>query len=219
MQKLSLALSGSLLLALAGTTGCGSIYYATMEKFGYAKRDLLIERVEEARTSQTEAKEEIQDTFTAFKTLTGFDGGALEDKYEELNDKLEASTAAAEDVTERVDSVEKVATDLFAEWDEEIEQISNADIQAKSRRLRSDAESRYKDLMKAMRAAEARMAPVLSAFNDQVLFLKHNLNAQAVSSLQDEVMKIEDTVSSLIAEMERSIAEADEFISEMQPAS
>jgi hypothetical protein len=59
------------------------------------------------------------------------------------------------------------------------------------------------------------MTPVLSAFKDQVLFLKHNLNARAVASLSDTVKGIEGDVGRLIAEMNASIAEANQFIEQM----
>ena len=61
----------------------------------------------------------------------------------------------------------------------------------------------------------SKIAPVLSAFHDQVLFLKHNLNAQAIASLQDELTTVENETGILIQEMEKSIDEADAFIQEM----
>jgi hypothetical protein len=66
-----------------------------------------------------------------------------------------------------------------------------------------------------MKRAESKIAPVLSAFRDQVLFLKHNLNAQAVASLREELVSVEADIASLIKEMEASIAEADAFIGAM----
>ena len=66
-----------------------------------------------------------------------------------------------------------------------------------------------------MKQAERKIDPVLSAFRDQVLFLKHNLNAQAVASLQGELVSIESNVASLIKEMDASIAEANTFINSM----
>ena len=56
------------------------------------------------------------------------------------------------------------------------------------------------------------MAPPLAAFRDQVTFLKHNLNAQAIASLETQVVSIETDVKKLVADMEASIAEADSFI-------
>jgi hypothetical protein len=59
------------------------------------------------------------------------------------------------------------------------------------------------------------MAPVLAAFKDTVLVLKHDLNAQAVASLQGTVVEIERDVEALIDDMEASIAEADRFVAGM----
>src|SRR5690606_23106460 len=73
----------ALLVAVAalGLPACSSMYYRTMEAFGYAKRDLLVENVEDARESQATAKTQFQLTFDAFKKLTDFEGGELEKQY------------------------------------------------------------------------------------------------------------------------------------------
>ena len=63
-----------------------------------------------------------------------------------------------------------------------------------------------------MKRAEAKIQPVLTVFNDQVLYLKHNLNAQAISALKGELNAVESDVSALIIAMERSINEANAFI-------
>ena len=67
-----------------------------------------------------------------------------------------------------------------------------------------------------MKRAERKIDPVLNAFRDQVLYLKHNLNAQAIASLQSELVSIESDVARLIKEMDASIREANEFIATMQ---
>jgi hypothetical protein len=56
------------------------------------------------------------------------------------------------------------------------------------------------------------MEPVLVQLNDYVLYLKHNLNAQAIGALKREVDDIELEVNRLIADISRSIQEADEFL-------
>jgi hypothetical protein len=67
-----------------------------------------------------------------------------------------------------------------------------------------------------MKRAERKIDPVLNAFRDQVLYLKHNLNAQAIASLQSELVSIESDVARLIQEMDASIREANSFIASMQ---
>ena len=61
--------------------------------------------------------------------------------------------------------------------------------------------------------------PVLAAFHDQVLFLKHNLNAEAISSLKETAGGINDDVKALIADMDKSINEANSFVAQMKTTS
>lgn len=192
------------------------MYYASMEKLGREKRDILAKRVSAGREDQEKAKEQFQTTLEAFQDLTGFDGGELEKVYNKLNKELERSEGRANQVRERIDGIERVARDLFREWDAEIEKMSSADLRSKSRVLRDDTEDRYKQLIDKMRQAESKMEPVIAAFRDQVLFLKHNLNAKAISSLKDTALEIESGVADLIREMQASIAEADSFIASME---
>jgi hypothetical protein len=77
---------------------------------------------------------------------------------------------------------------------------------------------RYGQLMTAMRQAASRMEPILVTFRDQVLFLKHNLNAQALRSLDLTSRSLQADIAALIRDMEKSIREAETFIREMQPA-
>ena len=205
-------------VALAGLTACSSLYYSTMEKFGYQKRDLLVERVQEASASQADAKQQIQTTFEAFQSLTAFQGGELETKYNQFKGLHEQSAARAADVTKRIASIEEVGGDMFTEWEREIGEIQNPDLRAQSERMKAETEQRYASLIGTMKAAEQRMQPVLTAFNDQVLFLKHNLNAAAISSLQGEATKIQADVAGLVAEMQKAIDEAERFVQSLPQA-
>ena len=48
----------TLFIVLFSTNACQKAYYSTMEKFGVHKRDIMVDRVGEARDSQEEAKEQ-----------------------------------------------------------------------------------------------------------------------------------------------------------------
>ncbi len=196
--------------------GCQSAYYEAAEQVGYHKRDILVDRVEDSRDAQLEAEEQFQSALEQLSLLTNFDGGDLEDMYEDMRDEYEDAAEAAEEVSERIDAVEHVAQSLFDEWQEEIAQYSNARLKADSQAKLRETRKRYDGMMAAMRKSEAKMDPVLRAFNDNVLYLKHNLNAQAVASLQVEFRQIEGDIEALIREMRAAIASSDAFIASMQ---
>jgi hypothetical protein len=195
--------------------GCQTAYYSAMEKFGVHKRDMLVDRVKSARDSQEEAKEQFKSALEKFSAVVQFDGGELKQKYEELNTELEKSESKAKAVQDRIESVESVSNALFKEWETELEKYSNEKMRNISQQKLTQTQQKYTKLIDAMNRARLKIEPVLGTFRDQVLFLKHNLNAQAIASIQGELVEVESDIASLIKEMENSIKEADVFISEM----
>jgi hypothetical protein len=207
-----LCLAGlSLALCFSGI-GCRSTYYSVMEKFGKHKRDLLKEEVEEARNDQVKASEQFKDALTRLKEFYGIPGGDLEKTYRQFSDDYEKCTDRAQTVRKRVATVEQLAGDLFKEWAEEIETYASAKLKANSQAKYEETRKKYESLHAAMKKAEQGMEPVLVLFRDQVLYLKHNLNAQAIGALKGEVLDIEREIGALIRDMNKSIAEADAFI-------
>ena len=206
---------GALGLALVALCGCGGVYYNTMEKLGYPKREMLVDRVQKARDAQEDAKQQFQSALEEFTAVTGYQGGDLEKMYNRLRDQLQRSESKAQAVGKRIDDVESVGEALFKEWQSELDQYSSPDLRRASEDRLGQTRLRYARLVAAMRSAEMKIEPVLTAFRDQVLFLKHNLNAQALASLQNELTTIQTDVAGLIREMEASIAEANAFIDAM----
>lgn len=208
--------SFSILAAAFVLGGCQAAMYRAYESFGIEKRDLLVDRVEDARDAQSEAKDQFTSALDQFRSVVEVDGGDLERTYDRVNAEYERSAARASDVRKRIDAVERVAEDLFAEWQDELEEYTNPTLKRDSERLLKDTRRRYSTLIQAMRRAEKSMDPVLNTFRDQVLVLKHNLNARAIGALRKELTSIERQTAALMKEMEKSIAEANEFIKSMQ---
>lgn len=211
MKRLAL-----LLVSASMLTGCQSAYYAAAEKVGYAKRDILVSRVESARDAQVDAKGEITDALAEFRKVVNFQGGELEARYESLAAQLDDSEDAANEVHKRVRDVEDVAEVLFDEWREELAQYSSADLRAKSEQQLRQTRARYEQMIGAMKRAEGRLEPALRPLRDQVLYLKHNLNAQAIAGIKGEVVQVDAQVGQLVAEIDRATAEADRFIAGLE---
>ncbi len=214
----SLTLSLLLTVLCLPLASCSKVYYGTWEALGVHKRDIMVERVQEARDDQEEAKEQFASALEKFSAMFEFEGGELEDKYKALKSELDDSESKAAAVKGRIDSVENVSEALFAEWTSELDQYSNADLRAASEKQLRQTRKKYDQMIAAMRKAESKMEPVLAAFRDQVLFLKHNLNARAIASIEGTAGELETDVARLIEEMEASIKEADEFIASMGQA-
>lgn len=197
-------------------TGCSTVYYGTMEKFGVHKRDILVDRVTDARDAQQDAKKQFANALEQFKSVVKVKGGELEKQYEKLNAAYQSSQQRAQAVHDRIDAVENVADALFDEWRAELKQYGSESLRRQSQEQYDRTKQRYRQLIEAMNKAASRIDPVLKPMHDQVLFLKHNLNARAIAALGDELVSVQTNVDSLLRDMESAIAEADAFIRTMK---
>lgn len=205
----------ALVLSIFTLTGCQSAYYSAMEQVGYHKRDIMVDRVEEAKESQQEAQQEFSSALEALSALTQFDGGELESVYNKINDKYQDSESAAEEVRERIAAIEDVSEALFDEWQDELDLYTNRSLRRASEQKLHETRTSYNTMLKAMKRAEQKMTPVLNTLRDNTLYLKHNLNASAVGALQGEFSNLEQDIQYAIKQMNAAIAESDKFLQKL----
>ncbi|MGR5235872.1 DUF2959 domain-containing protein [Vibrio alfacsensis] len=205
----------AIVLSIFTLTGCQSAYYSAMEKVGYHKREIMIDRVEDAKESQQEAQEEFTSALEALSALTHFDGGELESVYNDINGKYEDSERAAQDVRDRIAAIEDVSDALFDEWQDELELYTSAKLRRSSEQKLRETKSSYKSMLSAMKRAEQKMTPVLNTLRDNTLYLKHNLNASAIGSLKGEFSSLEKDIQFAIKQMNAAIAESDKFLQKL----
>jgi len=204
-----------LLLALLLVAGCRTAYYSTMETFGVHKRDLRKKNVVAARDGQQAASDQFKDALTRLREMYNVEGGDLEKTYDALKKDYDRSVSRADAVRGRIKDVETVAGDLFTEWEKEIQEISTPSLRQSSKDKLRETRQRYDEMITALKRAESSMGPVLVRFKDQVLYLKHNLNAAAIASLKGESLDIQSEINKLLNDMNAAIAQADKFVKAM----
>jgi DNA repair exonuclease SbcCD ATPase subunit len=203
-----------MLPALVG--GCAKTYYDAMEKVGIHKRDILADRVKDARDSQVEAQQQFKSALEQFASVIRIEDTDLKKAYEKLNAEYEDCEKAAKEVSSRIDRVESVADALFDEWKGELNAYKSADLRETSRKQLETTRSRYRGMLASMHQAEKSMEPVLGTFYDNVLFLKHNLNAQAIASLKVEFAALRGKIDGLVKKMNDSIESSNTFIANLK---
>ena len=196
-------------------TGCSKTYYSAMEKVGIHKRDILVDRVENARDAQADAQKQFEDALEQFGSVITIENTDLKDAYEKLNTEYKESNEAAKEVSRRIEKVESVADDLFAEWENELGLYKNKALQDASARKLIDTQKRYHKMLASMHRVEKSMDPVLQTFRDNVLFLKHNLNAQAIGSLRSEFSGLKGKIEILVKNMNDAITNSNQFIEDL----
>ncbi len=201
-----------LLLFAALLAGCQSAYYGAMEKVGIHKRDIMVDRIENTQEAQEEAQQQFKSALERFQSVVNFDGGSLEDAYNQLNDEYESSLAAARNVRSRIQGIKDVSEALFEEWEEELTLYKSSKLKQDSARKLKDTRRHYQQMVSSLERSESQMQPVLDAFQDQVLYLKHNLNANAIAALKGEFGSIKADIERLIREMQASIEQSRKFV-------
>ena len=189
-----------------------NVYYSAKESIGEHKRDIVVAHVEQACVGLRETKNEFEDALERFKTLVCVNETALDHKYNLLNRQYQFCCAKSEAVSNRIRAIEQVSEALFKEWESELNEYTNRNLRSHSKQQLKLARQNYARLIKSMQKAEAKIQPVLAAFKDQVLYLKHNLNAQAIAALRHEFIEIDIDISQLIHAMEQTITEASQFV-------
>lgn len=191
-----------------------NVYYQSRESLlGHHKRDIVVLHVDHACNSLKGTRDQFEDALDQFKNIVDVEETSLEQRYNLLRRQFEFCKTKSEDVSSRILIIEEVSGSLFKEWEDELAQYNNRALRTRSRQQFKASKQQYSRLIKTMRKAESRIQPVLSAFKDQVLFLKHNLNAQAIAALQHEFVEIGIDISQLIEVMEITINEASQFVS------
>lgn len=199
-------------------SGCTRVYYKTMERIGREKRDILVQRLRDGKKDQAATQEQLKTTLETFQELTGFEGGDLEKAYKKLNKELDRSQDRANQLHSRIGSIDRVANDLFQEWQKEIDSMADRNLKTRSASMLRDTKRQHLLYMDRMHEMEDKIAPVLQAFHDQVIFLKHNLNARAIRSLKTTATTLDGQVSTLIKDIQTSSQEADRFINTLSAA-
>ncbi len=189
-----------------------TLYYTARESIGEHKRTIVVYQVEQACVSLQETRDEFEDALWRFKNLIAVNESSLEHRYHLLNRQYQFCRVKSDAVTSRIMAIEEVSEALFAEWEKELGEYSNRSLRNNSKQQLKTARQNYARLVKTMHKAESKIQPVLAAFKDQVLYLKHNLNARAIAALQHEFVEIGIDISQLILAMEQTIAEASQFV-------
>jgi len=196
--------------------GCASAYYDALESIGVHKRDIFVDRIEESLEVQKEGQAQFESALEQFKATVDFDGGGLEKAYNLFNDEYEESEEAANAISEHISAVESVADALFEEWSDELDLYTSPSLRRASERQYKSTQKKYQRLLASMRRVEESMQPVLATMRDNVLFRKHNLNARAIDTLKGELGSINRDMSKLVKNVQRSIAEAEAFITTLK---
>lgn len=216
MRLWSVVIGMAVLAGALTAPGCRTVYYSAWEALGTERREMLRSELLAMVDDQESAREAFTDSLSQVKGLTNFQGGQLEREYERLKGSYEDSEAAADQIDSRISDIEHVAEAMFEEWNTELAAMQAKRLKEQSRETFRVTRERYDAMHLSLVASRDGMRKVLRYFHDHVLFLKHNLNAQAMGSLGESMQEIEVSIDELKVGIESAIQEAQGFLKTLE---
>lgn len=196
-------------------SSCSTIYYNFWETLGREKRDLLKSEMLSADSSHTEVKEELEDSLHRIRSEYDFKEGSLEKTYDSLSADYEDISSRSNELSDNIDKSEDIANDLFSEWRKEALSLNKRKYRKDSLTKLKKTKISFNDTLSSMRHVEKNMRKILKQYKDQVTYIKHNLNAKVIGSLQLEMKSISSEMEKLIVQIDRSKSKAKKFISKL----
>jgi len=212
-MKASLLLRLSLgLLFAACLTGCTGAYHRSLEQRGMTKRDILVRRIQHVQSAQEEAKYQFTTALESLRTIAQVEPGRLREKHAELDAQYKNASERTRDLRNRLPAVDTAATTLFKEWEKELSLYQSAALRSQSEQGLAATRARYAEFIRSQESLLAQISPVLVDFRDQVLVIKHGLNPEARSDLDNTLRSLREALGGLIRSIDESTRAADAFI-------
>lgn len=204
------------LVLILSSTGCNnSLGYDIQEAMGTPKRQVLLSRVQDTRDSMKETKKVFASAMLQFGSVYKESGSKLENKYVILKKEYDACNSKASSLRSQIANVKSIGQVLFQEWQKELDQFTNEQMRKLSEVKMQQTREKYVAMTDSMDRVSARMSPVMSSMSDQLLNIKHSLNALIVVSLEEELIQLRGQMDNLMAEIDASIENCNSFIGSM----
>lgn len=203
-------------LSLFFLCSCTTVYYKSWELLGREKRDLLSSNIESLKGEQEDAKEEFSDVLERMRSEYVGEKQSLAETYSDFKSDYDDIKDEVDDVTSRLNRIDGLAKALFKEWLVEANEFDSREYRRKSLAKRGETMRSFNKYMKSTRALEAGMNQSLKSLQDEVVFLKHNLNSQIVSQFNVKLATLEKDMEKIIGKIEKSIEGTDSYIKEIR---
>jgi DNA repair exonuclease SbcCD ATPase subunit len=199
----------------AALFGCkSSTYYEAAETVGYEKREMLIDRLQEARDSQVGAKQQMQTALYTLRRIGSVPETELEDLHDDLATEVNRAKDQLDDLHDDIAAVESVARSLFDDWEDDLAKFENQEARNRSQEELRDTRKRHETLVAELRSSERKLQRIMPRLEDQARVLEHAEELGRSPSLTDDLDDVREEISTLIEELDDSIDRTQRFIDE-----
>ena len=185
-------------LVLASLPGCSYVNNLIKGKSGPADVDDLVASVEKVNKELDRSKASMLSAVQGLQAITApdFQGDAAK-AHKDLVKIVETSEDQAEELRDSIEEMQAAAIPVFDQWTKDLEAYSNPEMRQRSQARLAAARERYDAVVAAVEPLLVEYESINQSLRDHVLFLKHDMNPAALTTIQDDVRSVAKDAASL----------------------
>ena len=184
---------------------------------GVKQVEQLIKKATAVQKSIDETKVELQKTMDAYNVVVAPETTDRKSAYKKLNKQMESTQEKRAEIPKQVDAMNVEADTLFKGWAESAKGISDPDLKAQSQKRLTDAKARLADIQADAAKAGSLYNTFMTALQDRITFLGHDLNDTAVAKLKPGDAKLTAQATDLYAAVDKVSAALASDIQRLSP--
>ena len=163
-----------------------------------------------------ETKVQIGKTLAVYNSL-GDEGKDRRKLYKNLMKEMDNCDKRVEGVRKRTAEMNGAASMYFEERGKSVESIGSEDLRARGQARLEESKAEYAHILELGQAAGGDYQGFMAKLRDQVLFLGHDLNPDALASLDDDVKKQNKAATELYAKIDGTITAFNTYTGALRP--
>jgi len=198
-------------LIIFGTIGVGSA-----QDEGVKQVEQLIKKANAGVESINDTKLQLQKTMEAYNAVLAPDVKDRRDAYKKLQKEVATTEKKRAMVSTRNGEMNVEAGRLFKNWEGSTAAIQDPELRQRSQQRLGQAKARYSEIETNGQGAARLYTPFMKALQDQVTYLGHDLNPEAVATLKPEADKLNAQAKELYSAIDKTTAAANNNISQLR---
>jgi len=202
---------------LGGLAALSHALAAQAQDEGVKRVEQLVKSAGSTVQAIGDAKLQFIKTIDVYNSILAEDAKDRKKLYKKLQSEMAATQEKRAEVGRRADHMRLEAGIVFKSWADSTVGIESPDLRKRSEERLEKTKDRCAEIQSAGQSAVDVYAPVMKALQDQVTYLGHDLNAEAVASLKPDAEKVNAQAQELTKRLDEAIAVANQNINALRP--
>jgi hypothetical protein len=177
------------LVSLAAATVAATLLAAGCASTGYDKGNITAANIQSASDRIAALPGQIDTTLASLNGLVTQPQADLRPQYKEFAANVAAVESAAKDLAVSRSNLAARQKEFFAKWDEELAQIQNPDIKARSQSRKEQVSQQLMTIKTSYAQADIVFKPFLADLQDVQKYLSVDLTAGGIAAIKEPVAK------------------------------